>query len=88
MKTMRTLILSAALALLGAGCLPVRQAPPSAPAAAPAEATPYVNEANCRNSGGTVDGDACDCPGLYAPDPAGFCLDPQGRPGGSMAPKS
>lgn len=29
----------------------------------------------------------CACPEGYAPDPADFCLDAQGRPGGEMAPK-
>ena len=87
MRSLRMMASFAALVLVGAGCVASAPAAPSATGSA-TDATPYVNEANCRNSGGTVDGDSCDCPDGYAPDPAGFCLDAQRRPGGSMAPKS
>lgn len=76
---MRRLFLSMALlALIGAGCRPVTPAPPEDP-------TPGVNEENCLRSGGIVDGNACVCPDGMFDDPAGFCIDAQGRPGGAMA---
>lgn len=71
------------LFLLGAGCTALI---PSAPSV-PVDATPGVNEENCAKSGGTVDGNECVCPEAYEMDPAGFCLDAQGRPGGEMTPK-
>lgn len=85
MKTMRTLFLSALLLTLGAGCVP---APPPAQTVPLEGVAPHANEANCVKSGGAVAGGECECPENYAPDPAGFCLDAQGRPGGEMAPKS
>ena len=64
--------------LLGVGCT---QSQPSVPV----DATPGVNESNCVKTGGKVDGDSCACSEGFAPDPAGFCLDAQGKPGGEMA---
>lgn len=81
MKGMRTIFLFALLVTLGAGCLS------KAPEAAPQDSTPGVNEVNCVKSGGAVVGDSCECAENYAPDPAGFCTDAEGRPGGEMAPK-
>ncbi len=78
---MRTFFLAALLVMLGAGCAAPK---PPAPAQGVEDATPHVNEENCAKSGGTVDGDACDCPAGYDPDPAGFCLDAQGHPGASI----
>ncbi len=78
----KILLIGSLFLLLGAGCAP------SQPSVS-ADATPGVNENNCVKSGGAVDGDSCACPEGFAPDPAGFCLDAQGKPGGEMAvPKS
>lgn len=78
---MKKIFLPGILALLlGAGCLSSGQ-PEFAE-----DATPGVNEENCVKSGGAVEGDACMCPEAYAQDPAGFCLDAQGKPGGAMRP--
>ncbi len=66
--------------LAGAGCAPSPQAE------FVEDATPGVNEENCEKSGGTTDGDVCACPERYAPDPAGFCVDAQGKPGGELRP--
>lgn len=78
---MKTFFLSGILILLlGAGCVSSSQ-----PEIAE-DPTPGVNEENCVKSGGTVEGDACACPENYAQDPAGFCLDAQGKPGGDMRP--
>lgn len=71
-------LILAVAAALGSGCAPPSAGPP------PADATPGVNEANCLRSGGTVQGDACVCPEGFAADPAGFCLDASGKPGGGM----
>lgn len=80
---MRTLFLLALLITLGAGCVsPQAQTPNVAQ-----DFTLGVNEDNCTKSGGTVADGACECPENDAPDPAGFCLDERGRPGGEMAPK-
>ncbi len=76
----KILLVASAIFLLGAGC--ASSQPPI-----PQDATPGVNEDNCVQSGGAVDGDTCACPENFFVDPAGFCLDAQGRPGGAMAPK-
>lgn len=73
-------LLAASFALLGVGCLSTTPEEPMPPQ----DATPGVNEENCAASGGTVDGNACACPEGFAEDPAGFCLDAGGRPGGEM----
>ncbi|WKZ28567.1 MAG: hypothetical protein QY323_03430 [Patescibacteria group bacterium] len=65
--------------LLGAGCA-------SSEPVIPEDATPGVNEENCVKSGGAVGDNACDCPEGFFEDPAGFCIDLQGKPGGSMRP--
>lgn len=79
MKPMRMKLLLATLLLIGAGCAPETDVAP------PVDETPYVNEDNCTGSGGAVVEGYCECPEAFAPDPAGFCLDAQGRPGGPMA---
>ncbi len=71
-------LLASLCLLLGAGCAP------TAEQSIPEDATPGVNEDNCTRSGGLIDGDACACPDGYFDDPAGFCIDAQGKPGGSM----
>ena len=78
---MRTLFLFATILMIGAGCAQrVPEAPP--------DLTPDSNQPNCERSGGALDAEGfCACPEGYAPDPADFCLDAQGRPGGEMAPK-
>lgn len=76
---MRTLLLIAMFLALGAGCAP------RVPAPAPDD-TPNSNPENCTASGGTIVEGWCECPEGYAPDPAGFCLDATGIPGGSMSP--
>lgn len=63
------------LVLLGAGCT----------AAVPVDDTPNSNPSNCERSGGAVDEGFCECPEGFTPDPADFCLDASGKPGGSMA---
>lgn len=63
------------LILLGPGCASV----------APADDTPNANPPNCEMSGGTIVEGFCECPEGYAPDPADFCLDASGKPGGAMA---
>ena len=82
---MRTLILLALLVTLGAGCAPPQAPSPSVPLEGVA---PHANEGNCTKSGGKIENGDCVCPAGYDTDPAGFCLDAQGRPGGEMAPKS
>jgi hypothetical protein len=78
---MRILFLLSILLTLGAGCAPRVPEPV-------ADDTPNSNASNCERSGGTLDAEGfCACPEGYAPDPADFCTDPQGRPGGEMAPK-
>lgn len=81
---------SVVLVLLGAGC-----AAPSAPPSANPQPhfqgpdvplTEAVRE-NCLNTGGTPKEDFCDCPDGDHDDPAGFCLDAQGKPGGSTKPE-
>ncbi len=84
---MRYLFAFALVALLGAGCAPSVSREPATGTVIQYDATPGVNEANCTKSGGRAKGDACVCPPGYDPDPAGFCLDAHGRPGGAMAPK-
>ena len=64
----------ALLVLLGAGC----------GRAAPVDDTPNSNPSNCEMSGGAIVEGFCECPEGYAPDPADFCLDASGKPGGSM----
>lgn len=76
-STKTFLMIGALCILIGAGCA-------SSQPSFPEDATPGVNEENCLQSGGTVDGDACACPDGYFADPAGFCIDPQGKPGGAM----
>lgn len=66
--------------LMGAGCATAPQ-PEFVE-----DATLGVNEENCVKSGGAVEGDFCACPENYVQDPAGFCLDMQGKPGGEMRP--
>lgn len=63
------------LVLLGAGC----------GQAAPVDDTPNANPSNCERSGGAIVEGFCECPEGYAPDPADFCLDAAGKPGGAMA---
>lgn len=63
--------------LLGAGCAPAEPAIPE-------DATPGVNEENCVKSGGAIGDNACACPEGFFEDPAGFCIDRQGKPGGMM----
>jgi hypothetical protein len=76
----RTLLLFATLLMLGAGCAQRVPAPPP-------DDTPNANPSNCEKSGGTVDDEGyCVCPEGYMPDPADFCLDPKGVPGGEMKP--
>lgn len=75
---MRTILLFASLLVIGAGCAPQDAAAPIP------DATPDVNEANCLRSGGAVEAGACFCPDGFAIDPAGFCLDAAGKPGGEM----
>lgn len=81
----KTLFLSVLLVTLGAGCAPAK---PPAQEPVPLEGVaPHANEANCTKSGGSIVDSYCECPDAYAPDPAGFCLDAKGQPGGEMAPK-
>jgi len=76
----RTLFLLATLLMLGAGC--AQRVPET-----PADDTPNANLSNCEKSGGALDADGyCACPEGYAPDPADFCLDAKGVPGGEMKP--
>ncbi|MFA5854127.1 MAG: hypothetical protein WC866_03490 [Patescibacteria group bacterium] len=67
--------------LMGAGCATTPAQPEFVE-----DATPGVNEENCVKSGGVVEDNACACPENYVQDPAGFCLDVQGKPGGEMRP--
>lgn len=77
---MRIIILFAALLALGAGCAPRVPEPPP-------DDTPNYNQENCEKSGGSLGEDGyCACPDGYMPDPADFCLDAAGKPGGSMKP--
>jgi hypothetical protein len=76
----RTLLLFATLLMLGAGCAPRVPEPV-------ADDTPNANLTNCEKSGGALGEDGyCQCPEGYMPDPADFCLDAQGVPGGEMRP--
>ena len=77
---MRTIILFAVFLLLGAGCAPRVPAPP-------VDDTPDYNLENCEKSGGAVVDGLCACPEGYMPDPADFCLDAAGVPGGEMKPE-
>jgi hypothetical protein len=52
-----------------------------------ADDTPNYNQANCERSGGAVLDGGCVCPDGYMPDPADFCLDAAGVPGGDMKPE-
>jgi len=76
---MRTRILLATILLLGAGCASSVSEPP-------VDDTPNSNPPNCEASGGKVVDGYCECPEGLAPDPADFCLDSEGVPGGSMSP--
>lgn len=76
---MRTLILLATLVMLGAGCAPRTPEPVI-------DDTPNANPENCTMSGGRVVDGFCECTAGYLPDPADFCLDENGLPGGDMAP--
>ena len=71
---MRIIILFAALLALGAGCAPRVPAPP-------VDDTPNYNQENCEGSGGQIVEGFCECPDGYAPDPADFCLDAEGKAG-------
>ncbi|HTK59933.1 MAG TPA: hypothetical protein VL283_01880 [Candidatus Baltobacteraceae bacterium] len=76
----RALFLFATVLMLGAGC--------AQPAPEPvADDSPKSNPSNCERSGGKVDAEGyCVCPDGYMPDPADFCLDAKGVPGGEMKP--
>lgn len=74
---MRFTITLAALILLGAGCAG------SAPEVF-VDDTPGSNPENCVASGGSVVEGICECPDGYFPDPADFCLDSAGVPGGNQ----
>ena len=76
----RTILLFGLLLALGAGCAP-RVPPP------PVDDTPESNAENCVASGGAILDGVCACPDGYAADPADFCLDAFGKPGGSMKPQ-
>ncbi|HJV32842.1 MAG TPA: hypothetical protein VJ694_02330 [Patescibacteria group bacterium] len=75
----RAVVASALLLLLGAGCAPRVAAPP-------VDDTPESNPENCAASGGSILDGVCVCPEGYMADPADFCLDAQGVPGGTMKP--
>ena len=77
----KTLILFATLLMLGAGC--AERVPPPPP-----DETPDSNPENCEMSGGKIVEGFCSCPEGYAPDPADFCLDAEGVPGGEMSPEA
>ncbi|MEK7545950.1 MAG: hypothetical protein AAB554_02630 [Patescibacteria group bacterium] len=77
---MRTMLLFAMLLTLGAGCS--QQAP-----SVPIDDTPESNAENCAASGGALLEGVCVCPEGYAADPADFCLDASGVPGGTMKTK-
>lgn len=74
---MRKTILIAILLLMGAGCAPSAPTPLS-------DIAPHAHPENCRKSGGAIVEGFCECPDGYAPDPANFCLDARGAPGGEM----
>lgn len=76
----RTIILSALLISLGAGCAP--RVPE-----APVDDTPESNAENCVASGGAILAGVCTCPEGFMADPADFCLDASGKPGGTMRPE-
>ena len=76
----RTLLLFSVLLLLGTGCAPRVPEPAD-------DDTPNSNRSNCEESGGALGQDGyCECPEGYMPDPADFCLDAHGVPGGEMKP--
>lgn len=79
MRTRRAILLLGILLVLGAGCAPRVPAPP-------VDDTPESNPENCVASGGALADGVCVCPEGYAADPADFCLDAQGVPGGTMKP--
>ena len=70
-----------ALALVAAIGLAVLPTGPTAPV----DDTPNANPSNCERSGGALVDGFCECPDGFAPDPADFCLDASGKPGGAMA---
>ncbi len=80
----RTILLFTAVLMLGAGCLPAGR---QAPSAFPIDDTPESNPQNCEISGGTILDGVCTCPEGYSADPADFCLDAEGVPGGEMKPE-
>lgn len=76
----RAALAAALLLLLGAGCAPRVPVPP-------VDDTPESNPENCAASGGSILDGVCVCPEGYMADPADFCLDAEGKPGGSMKPE-
>ena len=77
---MRTLFLFAVLIMLGAGCAPRTPEPV-------VDDTPESNVENCVGSGGSILAGVCACPDGTMADPADFCLDANGVPGGKMKPR-
>jgi len=75
----KSILLFATILMLGAGC--AQRVPETV-----VDDTPDSNPGNCEISGGKIVGGFCECPEGYTPDPADFCLDAEGVPGGEMKP--